>query len=81
MGGRQDKILAYSMSTWNRQLGKDIELASYNDDPQAIWSDGTVMWIADWDDTKVYGCTLSGGQRLEGRDIDLSGRNEGQRGM
>ncbi len=79
--GREDKILAYSMSTQQRQSGKDIELASYNDDPQGIWSDGTVMWVADWDDTKLYGYSLSNGQRLSGRDIDLTGRNDGPRGV
>ncbi len=79
--GRDDKILAYSMSTQNRQSGKDIELASYNDDPQGIWSDGTVMWVADWDDTKLYGYSLSNGQRLSGRDIDLTGSNDGPRGV
>ena len=79
--GREDKILAYSMSTQNRQSGKDIDLASYNDDPQGIWSDGTVMWVADWDDTKLYGYSLSNGQRLAGRDIDLTGSNDGPRGV
>ena len=79
--GRENKILAYSMSTHDRQSGKDIELASYNDDPQGIWSDGTVMWVADWDDTKLYGYSLSNGQRLSGRDIDLTSRNDGPRGV
>ena len=40
--------------------GSLIPLAGHNS-PTGIWSDGTTMWVADWDDAKIYAYTMPGG--------------------
>ena len=37
-----------------RDSGKDITLSTDNGDPKGIWSNGTVMWVSDEDDGKIY---------------------------
>ena len=49
---------------------------SSNSNPTGIWSDGTVAWVADWDDTKLYAYNLSDFSRLADRDIDLASSND-----
>ena len=58
------KILAYNRATKQRDAGKDINLIPDNFDPIGIWSNGTIMWIADSDDDKLYGYGLTSRARL-----------------
>ena len=44
------------------------------------------MWVADWDDKKLYAYqldkqSLSNNQRIPARDISLTGSNAGPRGV
>ena len=39
--------------------GSLIPLAGHNS-PTGIWSDGTTMWVADWEDAKIYAYTMPG---------------------
>ena len=40
--------------------GSLIPLEGHNS-PTGIWSDGTTMWVADWEDAKIYAYTMPGG--------------------
>ena len=54
----------------------DIDLTTDNDEPEGgIWSDGTILWVADVNDGKIYAYTLSNGVRNAARDIDLVNSN------
>ena len=37
-----------------RDSGKDITLSTDNGNPKGIWSNGTVMWVSDETDGKIY---------------------------
>ena len=37
-----------------------------------MWSDGTTIWVADYDDDKLYAYTLDGGGRDSGKDVSVS---------
>ena len=43
------KIYAYNMSTKQRDSAKDFNTLddAGNDDPRGLWSDGSIMWVAD----------------------------------
>ena len=55
----------------SRDFGRDINLASANDNPHDIWSDGTTMWVVDYTDDKAYAYTLSSGNRDVGKEFDI----------
>ncbi len=38
----------------SRNSSEDFTLASGNDYPDGIWSNGATMWVADWTDDKLY---------------------------
>ena len=59
-----------------RDEANDITLHSDNDAPQGIWSDGTTIWVADWDDDKFYAYVLATGARAEGKEFDLYADNK-----
>ena len=39
------------------------------------------MWVADWDDTKLYAYRLHSGSREVDSDINLTGSDDGRREM
>ena len=53
----------------------DTLVAAGNRDARGIWSDGETMWVADWDDEKLYAYDLFDKDRDAGKDIPLSGGN------
>ena len=71
-----DDLEAYDLATGARKDGsdggdnRDIDLDSLNNDPGDIWSDGEIMWVAEFDPPKVYAYDLATGDRKEDRDID-----------
>ena len=77
-----DKIYAYKLSDKSRDSGKDIALAvsttsldeEDNSDPRGLWSNGTIMWVADVD-AKLYAYGFGGGARPSTSDIDLDPDN------
>ena len=83
----QDKLFAYKRkddpSTTNvneygaRDSDKDFDGLNDagNNDLTGIWSDGTSMFVADFNDDKVYAYALSGGSRHSGREITLDADN------
>ena len=55
-----------------RDSGKDITLGSGNDDPLGVWSDGTTMWVMEYQGTKVFAYKMSDGSRDSAKDITRS---------
>ena len=57
------KLYAYSLSTKARDPDKDFNTLNpaWNDHPRGIWSDGNTMWVADWDDDKIYAYKMPSG--------------------
>ena len=49
----------------------DTLAAAGNHLPYSIWSNGTTMWVADWDDDKLYAYTLATGARDTSKEFDL----------
>ena len=76
------KILAYNRATKQRDAGKDINLIPDNFAPLGIWSNGTIMWVADLNPNpndnkhKLYAYGLAGGARLNStNDFNLNSAN------
>ena len=55
---------------WKASEDFDTLIAAGNDDAQAIWSDGTTMWVLDRDDRKIYAYNLSTKARDASKDLD-----------
>ena len=53
-----------------RDVDKDIVLHSDNDSAQGIWSDGTTIWVAQWNSTKFFAYTLATGVRDTDKEFD-----------
>ena len=55
-----------------RYAGKDFDTlyAAGNNGPRGLWSDGTTMWVGDWDDDKIYAYRMSDRSRDAGKDFD-----------
>ena len=60
------------------KAGDDLDTlrGTGNTNPQGIWSNGTTVWIADFDDSKLYAYTLADGARDSDKDIDLDSAND-----
>ena len=46
-----------------------------------IWSNGTILWVTDYDDNKLYAYRMSDGSHLPGRDIALDAANTDPEGV
>ena len=68
-----------------RDSSKDFNtlVGAGNNTPMGIWSDGTTMWVSDWDDNKLYAYTMSTKARDSSKDFNtLSGAgNRNPRGI
>ena len=64
-----------SDSFGDRLSGREFDFDSSNTSASGIWSDGTTMWVVDWDDRQVYAYVLEAGStfgdRVPGREFDL----------
>ncbi|WP_419862420.1 cadherin-like beta sandwich domain-containing protein [Candidatus Poriferisodalis sp.] len=83
-------ILAYDRDSGTRLPERDIvDLRTYDEDwnftgnwdPRGIWSDGDVMWAADWVDDSVFAYSLADGTRRAEADFELAYENNEARGM
>ena len=54
-----------------------FELHSNNQDGTGLWSDGTLLWVADWVDSKLYAYAVADGTRRSARDIDVGSQPVG----
>ena len=69
-------IAALALIPWvvhaqSRDVGSDFILDAANGYPTGIWSDGTTMWVADFEDTKLYAYRMSDRTRDADRDFTL----------
>ena len=65
----------------NRPAHQDLDTlaAAGNNDPIRLWSDGTTMWVADWEDDKIYAYAVDTGTRNAARDfntLSAAGNND-----
>ena len=52
-----------------KEFGHNLDNAG-NRAPQGVWSDGATMWVADWEDDKLYAYDLDSKARVPARDFD-----------
>ena len=73
-------IAALALIPWivhaqSRDVGGDFTLSAANGYPTGIWSDGTTMWVADFEDAKLYAYRMSDRSRDSGKDFTLDADN------
>ncbi len=64
------------VSAQSRDAGEDFALAPENNYPTGLWSDGTTMWVADFDDSRLYAYSVSDQSRDPGKDFRLAAEND-----
>ena len=68
-------LLTPEVRAQSRDSGSDFTLDAANGYPTGIWSDGTTMWVADFEDAKLYAYWMSDRSRDSGRDFTLDAAN------
>ena len=68
-------LLTPEAQAQDRDSGSDFTLDAANDYPTGIWSDGTTMWVADFEDHKLYAYRMSDRRRDSGKDFTLDADN------
>ena len=68
-------LVPWIVQAQSRDSGSDFTLTAANGYPTGIWSDGTTMWVADFDDSKLYAYRMSDRSRDSGKDFTLDAAN------
>ena len=68
-------LLTPGVQAQGQDSGSDFTLDAANDYPTGIWSDGTTMWVADFEDHKLYAYRMSDRSRDSGKDFTLDADN------
>ena len=68
-------LLTPDAQAQSRDSGSDFTLDAANGYPTGIWSDGTTMWVADFEDHKLYAYRMSDRSRDSGKDFTLDAAN------
>ena len=68
-------LIPWIVHAQSRDVGSDFTLAAANGYPTGIWSDGTTMWVADFEDAKLYAYRMSDRSRDSGKDFTLDAGN------
>ena len=68
-------LLTPDAQAQSRDSGSDFTLDAANGYPTGIWSDGTTMWVADFEDAKLYAYRMSDRSRDSGKDFTLDADN------
>ena len=63
-------LLTPEVQAQSRDSGSDFTLDAANGYPTGIWSDGTTMWVADFEDAKLYAYRMSDRSRDSGKDFN-----------
>ena len=63
-------MLAPDVQAQSRDSGSDFTLDTANGYPTGVWSDGTTMWVADFEDHKLYAYRMSDRSRDADNDFD-----------
>ena len=84
INNNRDRRFRYRRSDGSGGTASSLPDSSH-DDPTGMWVEGTTMWAADFDDTRLYAYSIAGNGNLSDRsdnaDIDLTGSNDGPRGV
>ena len=68
-------LLTPDAQAQSRDSGSDFTLDAANGYPTGIWSDGTTMWVADFEDAKLYAYRMPDRSRDSGKDFTLDADN------
>ena len=68
-------LLAPEVQGQSQDSGSDFTLDAANGYPTGIWSDGTTMWVADFEDARLYAYRMSDRSRDSGKDFTLDADN------
>ena len=68
-------LIPWVVQAQSRDSGSDFTLDAANGYPTGIWSDGTTLWVADFEDHKLYAYRMSDRSRDSGRDFTLDTAN------
>ena len=68
-------LLTPGVQAQSRDSGSDFTLDAANGYPTGIWSDGITMWVADFEDHKLYAYRMSDRSRDSGKDFTLDAAN------
>ena len=84
VGDGTGKVFAFNLNDGVRDTTKEFPLhldskPSYT--ARGIWSDGTTVWVSDWDAAKLFAYTLSTGARVPASDITLHHLNDSAQGI
>ena len=81
--GTPDKLFAYNRSDGSRDSSQDFNTltGAGNERPTGICSDGTTMFVADYEDNKVYAYTVSTKAHDSTKDITLAIANDKPEGV
>ena len=74
-------LLAYDVDTGAVNAGKDIPRFVENSHGMGMWGDGTVLWVADQWDGKLYAYDISARRHAPVHDFDLSAANDNPWGI
>ena len=68
-------LLTPEVQAQSLDSGSDFILDAANGYPTGIWSDSTTMWVADFEDHKLYAYRMSDRSRDSGKDFTLDASN------
>ncbi len=68
-------LLTPGVQAQSRDSGSDFTLDAANGYPTGIWSDGITMWVADFEDAKLYAYRMSDRSRDSSKDFTLDAAN------
>ena len=68
-------LIPWVVQAQSRDSGSDFTLDAANGYPTGIWSDGTTLWVADFEDRKLYAYRMPDRSRDSGRDLTLDTAN------
>ena len=74
-------LLIPEVQAQSRDVGSDFILDAAIGYPTGIWSDGTTMWVADFEDHKLYAYRMSDRSRDAGKDFALDADDQSTEGL
>ena len=75
-GATSPVLLAYDVDTGAVNVGRDIPLAVEGGHGKGMWGDGTVLWVADHFDEKLYAYDISARRHAPVHDFDMPAAND-----
>ena len=75
-GSNSVDVKAYTLTTGNSAVSKDLTLDTANDNPRGLWGNTSTFYVLDFSDDKVYAYKRSDDSRNSSKDIDLHADQE-----